>query len=97
MKKNVKVRIVRGELNYFKNSDTGAYDKPMTKIYYLVKQEESDRVVGSSYKYCFKNGDLREILKPYTEHCQEVLVDIAERPTENGTKDVIETINNKQL
>lgn len=91
--KQVKIVPIRAERLNFTNKDNSKSE--MTKIYYCVELSQTDNVVGYSILECYKSGNVLEKLKPYI--LRQVVADIKETGTSNGTKWSITKIDNKDI
>lgn len=92
--KNAEIRIIRAELEKWPNKTTGEI-REMTKIYYAIKMSDNDNVVGYSILKCYKQGNLLSTLNPLVMN--KTMASIEERPTENGSKYVLVSVNGKEL
>lgn len=98
--KKIKSTILNVSLSNLKDDNTGEV-KPMTRITYTLDREDSEYLLGPAVMDCYKLGNYIETLKRYTKKANEnfkvVEIELEEKPTKNGCKYVIKSINGQDL
>lgn len=98
--KKIKSTIVNVQLSSINDEKTGEV-KPMTKITYTLDREDTENLLGPALLDCYKLGNYMEKLNRFTKKTNEnfkvVEIELKEKPTKNGCKYVIESINGQTL
>lgn len=92
--KKAEIMIINVSLSDITDKRTGEFKK-MTKITYAMKMANNTRTSGYAILVCYKMDDYMDKLK---DLCMKLVVaDIEERPTDNGSKYVLVSVNGKEI
>lgn len=92
--RNAKIYIIRAELEKWPNKTTGEV-KEMTKIYYAIEMSNAQNSIGYAILKGYRPGNHIDFLK--SRIMREVLAEIKEQATDNGSKYILVKIDNKEL
>jgi hypothetical protein len=88
------ITIIYAQRTNITNEKTGVVTE-LTKIVYAVKMNNNENIVGNAVLENYKVGNLLEKIKPFV--MKNVNAVIEEKATKNGSKYVIQKLNNVEI